>query len=184
MYKLRFRQVHLDFHTSPAIPGIGADFDKKKWQETLKRAHVNSITLFAKCHHGWSYHPTQVGQVHPHLDFDLLRRQYEACREIDVNTPIYISAGVDNVAAHEHPEWREINHEGRYSGWTADVLRAGFQSMCFHSPYMDYLCAQIEETVGLFPECNGIFLDIISQIATATSTPSPAGARAASFAQA
>ena len=28
MHHLRFRQVHLDFHTSPAIPGIGLAFDK------------------------------------------------------------------------------------------------------------------------------------------------------------
>ena len=46
MYHLRFRQVHLDFHTSPDISGIGERFDRRKWQEQLKRAHVNSITCF------------------------------------------------------------------------------------------------------------------------------------------
>ena len=59
MYKLRFRQVHLDFHTSPMIPGIGEKFDKKVWQERLKAAHVDSITCFSLCHHGMSYHPTK-----------------------------------------------------------------------------------------------------------------------------
>ena len=43
-YELRFRQVHLDFHTSPAIPGIGIEFDRKLWQERLQMAHVDSIT--------------------------------------------------------------------------------------------------------------------------------------------
>ena len=28
MHSLRFRQVHLDFHTSPDIAGIGERFDK------------------------------------------------------------------------------------------------------------------------------------------------------------
>ena len=28
---MRFRQVHLDFHTSEAIPAVGADFDKKQF---------------------------------------------------------------------------------------------------------------------------------------------------------
>jgi len=101
--KLPFRQVHLDFHTAPQIPAVGSRFDKKEWQQTLLDARVNSITLFAKCHHGWSYHPTKVGQMHPQLGFDLLRAQYEACREIGVKTPIYLSAGLDNVASHEHP---------------------------------------------------------------------------------
>lgn len=46
MSDFRFRQVHLDFHTSPDIPNIGAEFDKKEWQETLKLGHVDSITVF------------------------------------------------------------------------------------------------------------------------------------------
>ncbi len=58
---LRFRQIHLDFHTSPFIEGIGTKFDKKKYQEVLKRGHVDSITTFAICHHGWHYHPTRIG---------------------------------------------------------------------------------------------------------------------------
>ena len=41
---MRFRQVHLDFHTSECIDGIGKDFDKKQFQEALKAGHVDSIT--------------------------------------------------------------------------------------------------------------------------------------------
>lgn len=161
--KLPFRQVHLDFHTSPDIPGIGVKFDKARWQDTLRSAEVNSITLFSKCHHGYSYHPTGVGKQHPHLGFDLLRAQYEACKEAGIAAPIYLSAGVDNLAGLEHPEWREINPEGAFSGWVTSPLKPGFQMMDFLSPYLDYLCAQIEEAVRLFPDCDGIFLDIISQ---------------------
>jgi hypothetical protein len=47
-----FRQVHLDFHTSEQIPGVGSRFDGERFAETLKRAHVNSITCFSRCHHG------------------------------------------------------------------------------------------------------------------------------------
>ena len=161
--QLRFRQIHLDFHTSPDIDGIGAKFDKARWQDTLCKAHVNSVTLFSKCHHGWSYHPTKVGKMHPHLNFDLLRAQYDACKEVGIAAPVYLSAGVDNLAAGEHPDWREITAEGAFSGWVTSPLKPGFQMMDFLSPYLDYLCAQIEEAVRLFPDCDGIFLDIISQ---------------------
>lgn len=162
-HELRFRQVHLDFHTSPHIEGIGEKFDKKLWQETLKSGRVNSITCFSKCHHGWSYHPTRVGRMHPHLGFDLLRAQFEACKEIDVNVPIYLSAGVDNFMAEEHPEWREIGIGGNYIGWTGPINQPGFKTMCFNTAYLDYLCEQIREVVDLFPGCDGIFLDIIHQ---------------------
>ena len=36
--KLSFRQVHLDFHTSEHIPGIGSEFSKAQFQEMLKLA--------------------------------------------------------------------------------------------------------------------------------------------------
>lgn len=166
--ELPFRQIHLDFHTSPKIGGIGALWDKRKWQETLRRAEVESVTLFAKCHHGWSYHPTRVGRMHPGLDFDLLRAQYEACREIGVQTPIYVSAGVDNLASEWHPEWREIDCEGRYTGWAKSPIEPGFHRLCFHSPYVDYLCEQIREAVALFPECEGLFLDIVAMDGSCT----------------
>ena len=163
MHRLRYRQVHLDFHTSPEIEGVGADFDAEHWKATLQAGHVDSVTLFATCHHGWSYYDTAVGERHPHLGFDLLRRQVDACREIDVKTPIYLTAGVNNWASALHPGWREVDAEGCYGGWTQSPVKAGFQTMCFNTPYLDLLCRQIEEVGRKFPEAHGIFLDIISQ---------------------
>jgi len=158
MTSLRFRQVHLDFHTSGAIPGIGEKFDKRAFQEALKVGRVNSITLFSKCHHGYSYHPTKVGVQHPHLRSDLLARQIEACREIDVRCPIYLSAGLDEVAAHAHPDWVVKRRDGT----NGVPLKASWRLLRFNSPYLDYLCAQIEEVVTRWPDNDGIFLDIIS----------------------
>ena len=155
----------MDFHTSPAIEGIGTDFDKKEFQDALMEGHVNSMTCFSSCHHGWSYHPTEAGAMHPHLNFDLLRAQIEACREIDVKVPVYLTAGVDNYIAEKHPEWREIDPDGTLSGWVSSPLEAGFKTLCFNSPYLDYLCLKIEEVVRRYPEADGIFLDIIMQAA-------------------
>lgn len=162
-YPLRFRQIHLDFHTSEAISGLGERFNKKAYQETLKRAEVDSVTTFATCHHGWSYYDTKIGQRHPGLSFDLLRAQFDACKEMDINVPIYLTAGVHNLAADEHPEWREVDPEGRFAGWVRSNLEAGFKTLSFHSPYLDYLCEQVGEVLALFPEADGIFLDIINQ---------------------
>jgi hypothetical protein len=163
MHKLRYRQIHLDFHTSPVIPEIGVKFDKQQWQDALKLGHVDSITCFGICHHGWNYNDTTVGERHPHLDFDLLRAQYDACKEIDVNVPIYITAGVNNRIAEAHPEWRMITHEGNLGGWTQSPLQPGFKTLCFNSPYTEHLCELIEEIARQFPGCDGIFLDIIHQ---------------------
>ena len=91
MITLPSRQIHLDFHTSEHIPDVGRKFDKNQFQEALKVGRVNWINIFAKCHHSWSYYPTNVGQVHPTMvaNLDLLGQQIEACHEIGVRAPIY-----------------------------------------------------------------------------------------------
>ena len=73
------RQIHLDFHTSEHIPGVGSRFSKKQFQEALKAGNVNLINIFAKGHHSWCYYPTKAGKVHPTLEIDLLGQQIEAC---------------------------------------------------------------------------------------------------------
>ena len=98
MFKIPQRQVHLDFHTSGHIDGIGSRFDREQFKRCLKLGHVNSITVFAKCHHGWSYYPSESGTVHPGLKFDLLGEMLAACREAGVEAPVYFSAGIDENA--------------------------------------------------------------------------------------
>src|SRR5688500_3686339 len=72
MNAIPFRQVHLDFHTSEKIPGVGSEFDANQFVETLKRAAVNSITLFSRCHHGMIYHDTRFTHLrHPGLKGNL-----------------------------------------------------------------------------------------------------------------
>jgi hypothetical protein len=159
MRKLRFRQIHLDFHTSGGIDGIGAKFNKKEYQKTLKDAAVDSITTFALCHHGYSYYNTKVGVRHPRLKFDLLRAQFDACKEIGVNVPIYLTVGWNHLARVTHPEWLEVSPEGK----SFETLKPGFGKLCFNSPYIDHICEQIREVVKLYPNCDGIFLDIITQ---------------------
>lgn len=155
---MRFRQVHLDFHTSEHIEDIGKKFDKKQFQTALKKGHINSITLFSKCHHGWAYHPSKANEIHPHLDFDLLGAQIQAAHEIGVKTPIYLSAGLDEKMAHRHPEWLVRNLD-ESTTWAKDFTEPGYHKMCMSSPYLDYLVKQIEEVCNNY-DADGIFLDI------------------------
>ena len=155
---MRFRQVHLDFHTSEHIEDIGKKFDKKQFQTALKKGHINSITLFSKCHHGWAYHPSKANEIHPHLDFDLLGAQIQAAYEIGVKTPIYLSAGLDEKMAHRHPEWLVRNLD-ESTTWAKDFTEPGYHKMCMSSPYLDYLVKQIEEVCNNY-DADGIFLDI------------------------
>ncbi|HPD16498.1 MAG TPA: beta-galactosidase trimerization domain-containing protein [Planctomycetota bacterium] len=160
MDELRFRQVHLDFHTSEHIPGVGSRFDPEQFVAMLKRGRVNSINCFSKCHHGWSYHPTRVGEMHPSLRFDLLGAMIEACHANDIKIPVYLSVGLDERNARLHPEWIEVGAEGNRHG--AAPLKAGWRKMCFGSPYLDFVIAQVEEMVRNY-DADGAWLDIIHQ---------------------
>ena len=106
------RQVHLDFHTSPDINGIGENFSKEDFKNSLKVGKIQSVTVFAKCHHGLCYYPTKVGKMHPHLSFDLTGEMVDAAHEIGVRAPIYITAGWSDLDAREHPEWISKNKDG------------------------------------------------------------------------
>ncbi len=165
MSPLPFRQIHLDFHTSPAIPDIAADFDPDEFVTTLKQGHVNSVTVFAKCHHGYSYYPTQVGVMHPHLRRpNVLGEMIEAGHRAGLRVPVYTTVTWDELAWHTHPEWRQLGANGSLVGPSTSVLRPGWKNMCMNTGYGGYVIAQIEEVLDLY-DGDGVFIDITRYIA-------------------
>jgi hypothetical protein len=167
---MRFRQIHLDFHTSGLIPGIGSRFDAAKFGNAFKNANVDSVTVFSKCHHGYSYHPTEVGEMHPGLTFDLLRAQIDALHAVGINAPIYSTATWDELAATNHPEWRTVSPEGGSPRYLAPPNGAGWAFLDYSTPYVDYLCAQVDEIMTRYPDGDGIFMDICFQLPSVSSS--------------
>jgi hypothetical protein len=165
---LRYRQIHLDFHTSEHIAAVGADFDPGDFVGTLQAAHVDSITIFAKCHHGWSYYPTKVGAPHPNLARpDLLGDMVKALNAADIEAPIYISVQWDERNARLHPEWRVLAAANGYQhALPADPssgkqLSPAWHTLCLnHAEYRAELLAQAREVVEAY-DPPGLFFDII-----------------------
>jgi hypothetical protein len=159
---LAYRQVHLDFHTSEQIPGIGSRFDAEQFAATLEAARVNSITCFSRCHHGLIYHDTRFEARHPHLEpgLNLLQEQISACHARGIRVPVYISVGLDEFMAARHPEWVELGADGKRRG--AAPLEAGWKKLCLNSPYVEYVSAQTREVLEQF-DVDGLFFDIIHQ---------------------
>lgn len=161
-FSLPFRQVHLDFHTGPDIPQVGVDFDPHEFARTMQASHVNSVTVFAKCHHGHLYYETQRPERHPGLpaDLDLTRQQVEALHAVGIRAPIYISIQCDEYAANTHPEWVARNPDGTPVKWAQGVFDAGWQILDMSSPYQDFVAEQISEILAHFHPVDGVFLDM------------------------
>lgn len=171
MRRLPTRQVHLDFHTSPLIPGVGAEFDKKQFQAVLKEGNVNSVTVFAKCHHGYCYFPSKVGTPHPMMKpgFDLTGAMLEAAHEIGVDAPIYITAGWSVLDSETHPEWCMRNKDGSMQTMnvnpdaSADDVRpnCSWKNLCLSGEYAEHIYELTTEICDRYSRVDGLFYDII-----------------------
>jgi hypothetical protein len=158
--ELRFRQVHLDFHTSEQIPGVGDQFDPEEFASTLEKARVNSVTVFARCHHGWIYYDTKAfpERRHPQLKRNLLKEQIEALHKRNIRAPIYLTVQWDHYTANQHPEWMVIDERGSTGH---SLYEAGFyRQLCLNSPYVDFLRAHVKEILDLLPT-DGLWFDIL-----------------------
>lgn len=155
------RQIHLDFHTSPLITNLATAFDPADFAHTLRQAHVDSVTCFAKCHHGMSYYPTSIGVRHPGLTRDLLGEQIAACHTEGIKAPVYLSVVWDEHAAAHHPEWRQVTVDGRLAG-RQPFEAHGWRYLCMNSPYLDYVAAQTAELLDAYA-LDGLFFDIVME---------------------
>ena len=170
MRRMPSRQVHLDFHTGP-IAGIGSHFDKKQFQQALKLGHINSMTVFGKCHHGYHYFPTKVGTLHPGLEpgRDLAGEMMDACHEIGVFAPLYLTLGWSALDAEQHPEWVARDRTGAKMGNSFDFLatpdtpkpECSWVHLCSAGGYRDYLYAMTREACERYENLDGIFFDIV-----------------------
>lgn len=161
---LKYRQVHLDFHTSGLIPDIGVEFDPDEFAETVKRAHVESITCFARCHHGWLYYDSKAmpDRIHPNLKRkNLLKEQIEACHKRGIKVPIYTTVQWDDKVAHDHYDWLCTDTTG--APVRLSQLQPGFyRNICLNSPYVEFLKQHIRDIFDYFGELDGLFLDILN----------------------
>ena len=181
------RQIHLDFHTSEHVPDVGKYFSKEQFKEALQIGQINQINIFGKCHHSWCYYPTKVNhaQMHPNLKIDLLGQQIEACHEINVKAPVYLTVGWSASDAENHPEWCTRNQDGsiiefnkKTGSETEEVISTGlhidkeirqkdknfrpycnWKFMCPTGEYRDLISNMVSELCSNY-QVDGFFFDI------------------------
>lgn len=159
------RHIHLDFHTSPLIEGIGRDFDPDDFADTLDKARVTSINCFARCHHGHLYYQSKAfpERIHPHLERpNLLPDQIEACHRRGIRAPIYITVQWDKITADAHPEWLLRDEELKpYGRSLFDPMRGFYDRLdVSHPGFVGFLKEHVKEIFSLMP-VDGLWWDIV-----------------------
>lgn len=169
---LPFRQIHMDFHTSDKIAQVGQGFDADVFAVTLERAHVNSVTCFARCHHGMLYYDSKKYPqlVHPGLQKrNLLERQIEACHARNIRVPIYTTIQWDHYMSQKHPDWVCLNEHGQMVDFCSEkpnnVYESGFyRTLCVNNPdYRNFLFDHTAEICESMP-VDGFFFDIVNVV--------------------
>jgi hypothetical protein len=172
MNELRFRQIHLDFHTSEKIMRVGNSFNPQEFASRLKKSHVNSVTCFARCHHGMLYFKSKAFPelIHPGLsDPSLLEKQIEACHKENIKVPIYTTVQWDYHTSMNHPEWCCLTPAGGIVNMCEDVsspvYEPGFyRTLCVNTPYKSFLKEHIKDIFDVIgvENIDGFFLDIVN----------------------
>jgi hypothetical protein len=129
------------------------------------------MTVFAKCHHGYTYYPSKVSTMHPGLKFNLLQAEVDAIHAAGAKAPIYIPIGWSEKDAVEHPEWHQINFHTKLSAYKGAVpspeedIDAPLQdctwtTLCPRGGYGAHLEAITREVCENFDVSDGVFYDI------------------------
>ena len=143
----------------PRVYDVGVDFDAGVFADTLSQAHVDYVTVFAKCNLGFAYYPTAVGTVHPGMKVpDMLGPMVEACHGRGIRVAAYINTGLDHENALRHRDWCKVTKDGRV--YRMQEMGSFFRTMCLASGYRRNVLGMAEEVLTRYP-VDGLFLDCI-----------------------
>lgn len=153
--------MFFDFHTMKACPDVGYGFSAEDFVGNLKNCGIDLIGFPAKCNQGFCYFDTRTGTRHPALRKDMFGDIVRACGKLDIKVNAYLNCGLSNETAIEHPEWCMVSPEGRLL--RPDIYGIGevtpyMRTLCFNSPYRDYLLGLIQEVAEKYP-VSGFLLD-------------------------
>jgi len=112
-YPETYNTLMLDQHF-PAAPFFTFEhFDAREQVRRCVEAHIASIHVTTKCHHGHYYYDTRVGTKHPALgQRDPVEKLVAAAHEADLEAVAYTCIQFDNDALLRDPEWSMFTWEG------------------------------------------------------------------------
>ncbi len=149
--------LFFDFHTMPANPDVGKNFDLEAIADKFVEAGVQYVVFPARANLGNAYYNTRIGRRHPSLTYDLLPKFVEECHKRGIKFTAYINAGISQDEGLRHRDWLVMQKDGRIYEL---VENGGIgRQMCYNTGYGDHLVEMVKETIthcgvdGMFLDC-------------------------------
>lgn len=151
--------LFFDFHTMPANPDVGKDFDAEALAAIFAQAGVDYVVFPARCNLGIAYYPTKIGTPHPSLHCDIVGNLTRACHRRGIRVSAYINLGLSHEEGLRHRDWLVLPENGET--YTKNPLNSFFRQMCYLSDYGDHAAAMAAEVVKTC-DVDGLFLDCMN----------------------
>ncbi len=152
-HKRCYARLLIDNHITEDDPSFMRRFDPEQYVAMVRKAGIEASMVYATCHNGNCYYPTQVGHMHANLGGrDIFGETVTLLRRAGIVPIAYYTSIFHNHSARMHPAWRitQINggqHSGRY--WWS----------CPNNPeYRAFAAAQVREIAAY--DIDGIFNDM------------------------
>ena len=155
-----FRRNVLDLHIEEWDESFLSLYEPRTYVELLKKAQVQSVSVFSNSHVGYCYWPTKVGHVHRGIrGRDIVGETINLCKKVGIYANIGYSLIFNNWAYQNNPGWRIVDMEGRTSRWRKG--RSGRYGVCCpnSSGYRDFVRKQVEELCDSY-EFGGMGFDM------------------------
>ena len=110
-----FFGLHYDLHPNEGDTELGRETTYEHIREQLEKAQPDFVQYDCKGHPGWTGYPTNVGSASPGIVNDALAVWREVTRDMGIPLSIHYSGVWDSRAVQLHPEWANINADGKPS---------------------------------------------------------------------
>lgn len=110
-----FWGMHFDWHVQKDERNIGEKLSVEYLKEFYKALSPDWVQVDTKGHPGYCCWPTETGSYPAELKVDALALQRQATKELGIRLGSHYSGVWDSRAVELHPDWAQIDNQGRLS---------------------------------------------------------------------
>jgi hypothetical protein len=159
--KREYRRCLVDMHIEDWNEEFLSKFEPSEYINTMEKAGVKGVMIYAHSHVGLCNWPTKAGQMHRGLKGrDIVDETFRLAHSKGMDVILYYSLIYDNWAYDAHPGWRikdvrgrnsrEGNWHGKRYGWCCPN----------NLEYREYTRTQIEDFCGRY-DFESVFFDML-----------------------